>query len=434
MTRLLEGRLRWVLIFFTFLTSALAYLDRVNISIAASAIRKEYALSNVQLGWVFSAFVLGYALFQTPAGRIADRYGPRIVIAIGILWWSVFTFFTAMVPVGMVGALAVLIGIRFSLGMGESVMFPASNRLVATWVPSAERGIAIWVIFAGVGAVSALAPPMITWIMLNWGWRWSFYLRVPAGILLALAWYWLIRDTPQGHPWAARKEVEAIQAGLPKPSTRQSAQTLSWGAILTNRTVWALTGSYFTFGYVAWIFFTWFFTYLSKVRGLDLKSSSFFSMLPFVAMSGCSTLGGWAADVLTKRYGKRVGRCGVAGVGIGLSAVFIALATQVESAQLASVILASGAGALYISQSAFWAVTADIAGKSAGSASGLMNMGCQLGGALTALLTPWIADKFGWTPSFLTAAALCVVGAILWTVVDPSTPIGEKRAEAGAAR
>lgn len=195
----------------------------------------------------------------------------------------------------------------------------------------------------------------------------------------------------------------------------------------------ALTVSYFAFGYVAWIFFTWFFTYLSRVRGLDLKSSSFFSMLPFIAMAGCSMAGGWMADILTKRFGKRVGRCGVAGVGIGLSAIFIAMATQVESAQFASIVLASGAGALYLSQSAFWAVTADIAGASVGSASGLMNMGCQVGGALTASLTPWIADRFGWTPSFLLAAALCVVGAILWAVVDPNTQIGDKPAEMQAA-
>ena len=426
MTRLLDGRLRWAIIFFTFLIGSLAYLDRVNISIAAAAIQKEYALSNVQLGWVFSAFVLGYALFQAPGGRIADRFGPRVVVSLAILWWSLFTLLTAIVPVGMAGAVAVLIAVRFSLGVGEAVMFPASNRLVAKWIPSAERGLANGLIFAGVGAGSALAPPLITWILLNWGWRWAFYVRVPLGIVAAALWYWLVRDTPQAHPWIAAKEVAAIQAGLPQGASNRAAQTtLSWGRILGNRSMIALTASYFAFGYVVWIFFTWFFTYLSRVRGLDLKSSSFFSMLPFLAMAGCSTFGGWIADILTRRFGKRVGRCGVAGAGLGLAAVFIALGTQVESARFASIVLASGAGAVYLSLSAFWAVTADIAGESAGSASGLMNMGCQLGGALTASLTPWIAGKFGWTPSFLVAAGLCAVGAVLWLAVDPDTQIGD---------
>lgn len=435
MKKLLDGRLRWVLIFLTFLISSLAYMDRVNISIAAGAIQKEYALSNVQLGWVFSAFVLGYALFQAPGGRFADRFGPRIVIALAVLWWSVFTFFTAVVPVGIALSVALLIGVRFLLGMGEAVMFPASNSLVAQWIPSTERGRANGLIFAGVGAGSAVAPPLIAYILVNWGWRWSFYLRAPIGIVAALVWYWLVRDSPKAHPWTSKKELATIEAGLPARAKESEArQTAPWMAILRNRSMMAMTFSYFAFGYVAWIFFTWFFTYLSRVRGLDLKSSSFFSMLPFIAMAGCSTMGGWIADILTKRYGKRVGRCGVALVGIGLAAVLVALATQVESAQLASLVLASGAGALYLAQSAFWAITADIAGASAGSASGLMNMGGQLGGALTASLTPWIADHFGWTPSFLVAAALCALGALAWLLVDPNTPISYKPAtEQGAA-
>jgi ACS family glucarate transporter-like MFS transporter len=423
--KLLDGRLRWALIFLTFLISSLAYMDRVNISIAASAIQKEYAFSNVQLGWVFSAFVLGYALFQAPGGRFADRFGPRVVIALAILWWSVFTFFTAVVPVGLAYAIAVMIGVRFALGIGEAVMFPASNSLVAAWIPSSERGFANGLIFAGVGAGSAVAPPLITYVLLNYGWRWSFYLRVPVGIVAALVWYWLVRNSPREHPWTGKKELETIQAGLPAKKVADRT-TLPWGTILGNRSMMAMTFSYFGFGYVAWIFFTWFFTYLSRVRHLDLKSSAFFSMLPFIAMAGCSTLGGWVADMLTKRYGRRVGRCWVAAVGVGLSSVFIALATQVESAYLASIVLASGAGALYIAQSAFWAVTADIAGASSGSASGLMNMGGQLGGALTASLTPWIADNFGWTPSFLVAAGLCAAGAVAWLFVDPDTPIERK--------
>jgi MFS transporter, ACS family, glucarate transporter len=142
-------------------------------------------------------------------------------------------------------------------------------------------------------------------------------------------------------------------------------------------------------------------------------------MLPFLAMATGSLLGGWISDRLTKSYGKRVGRCGLAVFGIGLCAIFIALATQVASAQLASVVLAGGAGALYLSQSSFWSVSADIGGKSAGSVSGMMNMGGQLGGALTASLTPAIATHLGWTTSFLVAAGFCALGSLAWLVVDP---------------
>src|SRR5262249_48347139 len=166
----------------------------------------------------------------------------------------------------------------------------------------------------------------------------------------------------------------------------------------------AVSLSYATLGYAAYIFFTWFFIYLNKVRGLDLKASALYAMLPFLAMAVCSPLGGWIGDRMSKRHGKRAGRRGVALVGLTLAAGFIALSTQVQSAQLASIVLAGGAGALYLSLSSFWSVTADIAGTSAGAVSGVMNMANQLAGALTASLTPRIGDSWGWTASFLVAA------------------------------
>jgi ACS family glucarate transporter-like MFS transporter len=419
-----KDNLRWVLIFWMFLMSSIAYLDRVNVSIAGSSIQKDYGLTNVQLGYVFSAFVIGYALFQAPGGRLADRFGPRLIITLGVIWWGLFTTFTTMVPVGLGASIALLISVRFLLGLGEAVVYPASNRLVATWIPSIERGVANGFIFAGVGAGAGITPPLITFILVNWGWRWSFYACALIGLAAGAAWYLLARDNPKDHPWIEKKELEYIEAGLPKSAEgKDQGKALPWGAILGNRNIIFVSLSYFAYGYIAYIFFTWFFIYLSRVRGLDLKASAFYSMLPFLAMASCSPLGGWIADVLTKRHGKRTGRCGVAVIGIALSAVFLALATQVESAQLASIVLAGGAGALYLSQSAYWAVTADIAGRSAGTASGLMNMVGQIGGAVTATLTPMIAEAFGWTASFLVAAGLAALGSIAWLFVHPDEPI-----------
>ncbi len=215
-----------------------------------------------------------------------------------------------------------------------------------------------------------------------------------------------------------------IESGLPAPARDfEKHKALPWSAIAGDRNIIFLSISYFTYGYAAYIFFTWFFIYLSKVRGLDLKSSALYSMLPFIAMATASSVGGFAADRLTRKYGKRVGRCGLAIFGLAMAGIFIALATQVESARLASVVLAGGAGALYLSQSAFWTVTADVAGSSAGSASGLMNMFNQIGGAITASLTPLIAAQFGWSASFITAGVLCVIGALAWIPINPDRPI-----------
>src|SRR5258705_532040 len=117
-------RIRWVLILWMFVISAIAYLDRVNISVAGRSIEEEFHLQHLQLGWVFSAFVLGYALFQAPGGWLADRFGPRKVLAFGTVWWAVFTALTALVPSGLGGALATLLSVRFLLGIGEAVVYP----------------------------------------------------------------------------------------------------------------------------------------------------------------------------------------------------------------------------------------------------------------------------------------------------------------------
>jgi ACS family glucarate transporter-like MFS transporter len=401
-----------------FVVSAIAYLDRVNISIAGPTIMQEFHLSDIELGWIFSAFVLGYAAFQAPGGWIADRIGPRNVLTIGVVWWGVFTTLITFLPAGMSGLIVALISIRFLLGIGEAVVYPASNCVVAAWMPSTERGKANGFIFTGVGFGSGITPPLITYIMVHYGWRWSFWVSAALGLIAGGIWYILARDTPAQHPWITKEEKAQIEAGLPQVD-RAGGAKLSWGSILGNRHILAVTFSYFTYGYAAYIFFTWFFTYLRKVRGLNLRDSSFYTMLPFLAMATGSLLGGWISDRLTKSYGKRVGRCGLAVFGIGLCAIFIALATQVASAQLASVVLAGGAGALYLSQSSFWSVSADIGGKSAGSVSGIMNMGGQLGGALTASLTPAIATHFGWTTSFLVTAGFCAFGSLAWLVVQP---------------
>jgi len=207
-----------------------------------------------------------------------------------------------------------------------------------------------------------------------------------------------------------------------------------WKRVVRSREVWALTISYFCYGYVAWIFFSWFYRYLARVRGLDLKASAFYSMLPFLAMLVCCLLGGTINDRLTKWRGPRLGRCFLAAFAMAVAGIFIAFGSQVEGARVASIVLAGGAGALYLSQSSFWSVTADIAGRSAGSVSGFMNMGGQMGGAVTGSLTPWIAARYGWTASFLVAAALCLVGAVGWMMVNPLNTLTRVRhASPGAA-
>ena len=414
------SRVRWFLVLWLFVLSAVSYLDRVNISIASGPIIDAYHLTNFQFGKISSAMLVGYGLFQTAGGRLADRFGPRRVLAAGVIWWGVFTALTASVPARIEGALVLFMAVRFFLGAGEAVIYPSASQFIARWVPVRERGIANGWIFAGVGAGAGLTPPFITYLMIHHGWRSSFWACSVIGFLAGGVWFLTARDTPSEHSRVSPAELEEIQSGLAITTDREPQALISWSRIARSKEVWAITVSYFCYGYVAWIFFSWFFRYLATVRGLDLKASAFYSMLPFLAMLVCCLVGGSINDWLTRLRGPRLGRCGVAVFAILVAGIFLAFGSQVSSARLASVVLAGGAGALYLSQSSFWSVTADIGGASSGSVSGFMNTGNQLGAALTASLTPWIGDRFGWTASFLTAAALCVVAAACWLIVDPS--------------
>jgi MFS transporter, ACS family, glucarate transporter len=416
-----RGNLRWFLMFWIFVLSAVSFLDRVNISVAGSAIAVDYGLSQVQLGWVFSAFLWGYALFQTLGGWLADHFGPRRVLTAGVFWWGFFTALTAAVSPRIVGAIFIFVLVRFLLGAGEAVMFPASNQFVSRWIPAGERGIANGLIFAGVGVGAGSAPVLVTYIIVHFGWRWSFWISALIGLLVGIIWYVTARDMPEEHPRVSASELAYIQSGRSAAIARsaEANRPISWRVILQSKDVWAVTLSYFSFGYVAWIFFSWFYIYLATVRGLNLKASALYSTLPPVAMVACSLLGGFLNDRLTRAYGKRVGRCGIAAFALFLTAILLVLGSHGTSARLASLTLAAGAGALYLAQSSYWSMTADIAGTRAGSASGFMNMGGQLGGASTALLTPIIANHFGWTYPFLIAAVLSAAGALAWLVVEP---------------
>jgi len=417
-----RGNLRWFLVFWLFVLSAVSFLDRVNISVAGGSIAREFHLTQVQLGWVFSSFLWGYALFQTFGGWLADRLGPRRILTAGVVWWGIFTALTAVVSPAITGAIFVFVGVRFLLGAGEAIIFPASNQFVSRWIPTEERGFANGLIFAGVGAGAGSAPSLVTYILIHQGWRASFWFSALLGLLVGVVWLLAARDTPENHPKISATELAHIQAGRTTKDQSLGSQTnhLSWGTILSSREVWAVTLSYFCFGYVAWIFFSWFYIYLAQVRGLNLKSSAFYSTFPPIAMVACSLLGGWINDRLSALHGKRAGRCGIAVFALALAAVLLVVGSQATSARLASLVLAGGAGALYLAQSSYWSVTADIAGARAGSASGFMNMGAQLGGAVTALLTPVIAGHLGWTYPFLVAATLSALGALAWLFVDPS--------------
>lgn len=424
----MNGRthVRYFLSGWLFILSGVAFLDRTNISIAGLQIGREYGIGNQQLGWIFSAFLIGYAGFQVPAGWLSARFGPRNTLALGLLSWSGITALTATLRAGMEHAILLLILLRLGLGAGESVVYPAANQFVARWIPLQERGLINGLIFAGVGAGSGLTPPLLAWLIAQYGWRAAFWVSSVVSLAVGTVWWQTARDTPEEHQAVSPEELREIHEGLAFQAAERTgadAPAISWRAIFHRRDLVALMAGYFSFGYIAWIFFSWFFLYMAQVRGFNLKSSAYYSMLPFLSMTVCCLAGGALSDRLTRRYGLRAGRCWLAAVSQVVTAIFLLLGSQVHNPSLAAVILAGGAGALYISQSSFWSVSVDIAGLSTGVFSSVVNMGGQIGGAVTATLTPWIAARYGWTVSFGVAAALALVSAVCWLTVHPETPL-----------
>ena len=195
------------------------------------------------------------------------------------------------------------------------MIYPAANQFVARWVPQEERGFVNGLIFAGVGAGSGLTPPLLTWIILEHGWRAAFWFSAAIGAIAGAIWWVFARDTPEEHPGVSRAELNEIRSGLTFPTSGATpgspggANPIEWHAMFARLDLAALMAGYFSFGYIAWVFFSWFFLYMAEVRGFNLKVSAKYAMLPFICMTVFSLVGGVLSDRLTRRYNLRLGRC-----------------------------------------------------------------------------------------------------------------------------
>ncbi len=245
---------RWVIIGMLAVISGTTYMDRLNLGIAAKYIQDEFAFSNQTMGWILSAFVLGYALFQVPGGWAGDKIGPRRMLTFAIVWWSVFTALTALAPqlplAGWFGVGWSFAIVRFLIGMGESATYPNSAKIVSYWSAAGGRGVATSIFIAGLGVGGAVSPLGITWVMLHWGWRASFFICGALGGIVALVWHLYARDHPEEHRGVNAEELKVIYrdqeaGGVAAGRKSNSKAPVPWRAMLRSRSVWALVLSYF---------------------------------------------------------------------------------------------------------------------------------------------------------------------------------------------
>ena len=416
------SRARWTILALLFTISVVTYIDRVNISVTARQMMPALGLTDLQMGQVFSAFVLGYALFQIPGGWLGDRWGARRVLTWAVVWWSMFTALTAVaagLPLARTfGVLGSLILVRFLIGVGEAAALPNFNRVVANWLARDERGLGIGIAIGGIGVGSALTPPVTAWIMVNYGWQTAFYVCALLGLLIAGVWYWYATDRPEDHPHVNAQEAALIRGLAPAGTSAADIRT-PWRQFARTPTVWWLVLSYTCLGYVAYIYMSWFYLYLVNVRGFGQVRGAFFAAAPFLAMMLFCPLGGWVTDRLALRFGINAGRAVVGCAGMLLSSGSILLGALAERQFLAIALLSLGAGWLYFTVGAFWSSTVDLSKTHAGTLSGLMNTGANLGGTLSPTLTPWIANQFGWATALGTAAFIAFCGGVVWIWIRP---------------
>ncbi len=426
------SRVRWHIVGLLAVIAGLTYLDRLNLSIAGKHIQDEFAFNNETMGWILSAFVLGYALFQVPGGWLGDRFGPRAVLTAAILFWSVFTAATAIAPrlplanwFGLAWSFAI---IRFLIGVGEGTAFPNTNRIVAFWMGPTERGVgnSLWLL--GIGAGGALTPMLIAWLAETWGWRVSFYVCALIGGLIALAWRFYVTDHPEQHTRLNAAELVLIRGKDPEggaqtfnPSARR--RPAPWGTMFRSVSVWGLILSYFCIAYPAYIFYTWFFIYLVRVRGLTVSQGGFWGSTPFLAIALLSPLGGWLSDRAVARFGRRRGRQSAVWVGVVCSATLMWIGGHTVENTLAILLLAGAAGFNLFATATWWATCNDLTQEFAGSLSGLMNMCGNLGGWLSPIVTAYIATRLGWTHALDFAALVTLSSGVLWALVRADQPL-----------
>lgn len=418
------SRGRWYILLLISVMYLITYLDRVNISTAAPQISKEFGFDNVTMGFIFSAFVWAYALFQVPGGWLSDRFGARTVLGTIVAYWSVMTAAT-----GLAFSSTSFIVLRFLFGVGEAGAFPGATRAMQLWYPRSERGFVQGITHSASRAGAAIAPPLVLLIMINLGWRWAFLVCGAVGLVWSLWWSLSYRNVPEEHAMVNRAELETIRGRGPNgeinPPPVAERTEVPWGTLLRSPNMWAIMLAYFTYVYCLWIFLTWLTKYLIDVRHFTLLKGGLLASLPLWAGVVGDTVGGLATDWLLRRTGNvRLARSGVAITGLLGCAVFIVPAALTEDPYVAVGCLTAAMFFLECTIGPSWAVPMDTGGKYSGTVSGMMNMAGNIGGALSPIVFGVLVQIRNWQAPFIVAAALLVIGSAVWAFwLDPDKHI-----------
>ncbi len=325
------------------------YLDRSTLSFANHAISEEMHLSALQMGILLSAFSLPYAFAQLPMGLLLDRLGARVVLGFGILLWS-----AAQLAGGLVQTLNQFYAARFVLGIGEAPAFPAGAKVFSEWFAIKERGRPTGIYVASTTIAPALAPPLLTWLMLQFGWRGMFVTMGALGILAGIGWIALYRDR-RAVPLDA-SEIDYLSDGDKASAEERKVTGAEWAGLLSKRTTWGILFGWMGVIYMVWLYLTWLPGYLERERGVTLAQAGWMVIIPYIAGTAGQLSSGFIADGLLARGLKPIAsRKWPICVGLVCAALFTVPAAYTPSLALAILYISLAMFFVNLSSGAGWA-------------------------------------------------------------------------------
>ena len=409
------------------IAGAIGYVLRVNLSIAAPAVKADLGLTQAQLGLVLSAFFTTYAVFQIPGAALGERLGPRRALTWSFAGWGVVTILVSAVPGAAAPAwvtLGSLLVLRGALGALQAPLFPVSfGGTIAAWLPRARWGFAAGIQNCGFTLASAAAAPIGAWLVLRLGWRHAVVVSGPPALALAATWWWYNRDDPRDHARVNDEELAIIGAGR---SMTTDAGRGTWIDVLTDRTLMLLTVSYFAINYPYYLFFSWFYFYLTEVRHVPPQLAGYFSATQWVVAAVATMAGGFLCDKLSTAYGASRGcRMTVVG-GILFGIPCLAVGAVTTQPVMMVLLLSTSFASTMLVDAAYWVVAMRIAGPRAPLATGVLNTGGNLSGTAAALLVPLVASALGWVAAIQSAVVFAGAAALLWVWIaaDEPEPVG----------
>lgn len=390
-------------------------LDRTAMTVSAPVIQAEHHFSLNQMSIILTAFTWAYALFQVPGGMLAKRYGPRIVLALAGLWWSMFTFLT---PFGSVFLGFVLL--RILLGVGQAADWPSSVLALQKWFPHRERSRANSLLLAGLYLGSFVGSPIVVWFADRWGWGASFHVFAVVGVVLSLLWWWFVRDDPSEVRAVNADEVALIRSD-PGAEDKTPDKPLGAKAFLASGQFWAIGLQYGLLILIQSFFTTWLPTYLVQARGLSFKSMGFVGALPWGAMIIAVFGVGYLNDRLTTGW---LSRKWLAIGGFFIAAIALAIGALTPSNAWMIFWMCISLGGVGIVQVQVWAGCQDLGGRHAATVTGFTNMCGNLTAAFGPIFTSLLVGIGGnWGLALVVMAVAGVLGTVCWLFVHPEHPL-----------